>query len=197
MWIDEVAPDDVFYEVGANIGMYSCLVGNSLDDGPVVAFEPHPENLERLRHHLETNDVPHEVRNEAVGNDSETIELILDGEGAGSGLHSIAQNKHGDSIEVPVATLNELVRESDLGRPTVMYVDAEGVEVDVRGTREVLDDSRLRFIDTELHVEVKEGNEMTDFDGGLEDLASILHEYGYETEIQFEEKPNPYLIARR
>jgi len=58
--VDELNEDDVFWDVGANVGPFSCIAGDVLEDGRVVAFEPHPPNVERLRHILQRNDAPRE-----------------------------------------------------------------------------------------------------------------------------------------
>lgn len=47
---------DVFYDVGANIGLYSVFAGRlGLEDLRVVAFEPHAENFSRLCRNIQLN----------------------------------------------------------------------------------------------------------------------------------------------
>jgi hypothetical protein len=49
-WIDrEVKPGDVFYDIGANIGVYSIMAARRVGEtGRVFAFEPHSGNFSRL-----------------------------------------------------------------------------------------------------------------------------------------------------
>lgn len=49
--------DDVFYDIGANVGTYTCFAGQVVDDGNVIAFEPHPANVDRLRENAEPNEI--------------------------------------------------------------------------------------------------------------------------------------------
>lgn len=60
--LEAVQSDDVFFNVGAHIGIYSCLVGQKLSDGQVVAFEPYPPNRSRLEHHIHVNRIPGSVQ---------------------------------------------------------------------------------------------------------------------------------------
>lgn len=65
--IDRLRPGDVFYDIGANIGLYSCLVHRRLKEGAIVAFEPHPPNAERLSENLARNDIDARVVRKALG----------------------------------------------------------------------------------------------------------------------------------
>ena len=59
---EAVQSGDVFFDVGAHIGIYSCLVGQKLSDGQVVAFEPYSPNRSRLTHHIHINRIPGSVQ---------------------------------------------------------------------------------------------------------------------------------------
>lgn len=65
--LERLQSDDVFYDIGANIGMYSCLVGQTLEEGAVVAFEPHPPNADRLSENLSENEVDARLVRKALG----------------------------------------------------------------------------------------------------------------------------------
>lgn len=63
-WIRQcVQPGEVFYDIGANIGLYTlmaaCRVGAS---GMVYAFEPHVANVQSLMHNLGLNNVSGQVK---------------------------------------------------------------------------------------------------------------------------------------
>jgi predicted RNA methylase len=49
-------PDDVFYDIGANVGTYTCFAASKLVPNAVVAFEPEPKNATRLREDLDLSD---------------------------------------------------------------------------------------------------------------------------------------------
>jgi FkbM family methyltransferase len=56
-WLDrELRPDDVFLDIGANIGMYTLYAGLRLDGkGAVIAVEPHLVNAARLMENVQAN----------------------------------------------------------------------------------------------------------------------------------------------
>jgi len=63
-WIDrELRPDDVFYDVGANIGTFTIFAGPRLNkQGMVFAFEPHIPNANSLIENIFLNRLESKVR---------------------------------------------------------------------------------------------------------------------------------------
>jgi FkbM family methyltransferase len=58
-WIkSEVKPGETFYDIGANIGVYTVLAaGQTGNSGKVFAFEPHSANFSRLLDNILVNDL--------------------------------------------------------------------------------------------------------------------------------------------
>jgi len=56
-WIAaQVRPGDVFYDIGANIGLYTLLAGKRVgSEGLVYAFEPHVKNVDSLLQNVSRN----------------------------------------------------------------------------------------------------------------------------------------------
>jgi hypothetical protein len=86
--VDSLHPDDVFWDVGANVGTYSCLAADRLSAGTVVPFEPHPLNLARLKQNLQLNGVADPVYEYALSDVEETQELAMWDSQLGTGLHN-------------------------------------------------------------------------------------------------------------
>jgi FkbM family methyltransferase len=133
-------------DVGANIGLFSCLAASRLPaGGSVVSFEPIPANLRYLRQNLERNGFTEQVVVEAtaVGEHEGSIEIFLV-EGS-IGTHSASSRNALDSansVTVPVVNLDAYAR-SMTGRIDVLKVDVEGYEGHVlRGARGVLTEQR-------------------------------------------------------
>ena len=63
-WIrDEARPGDVFYDIGANIGLYTIIAGRRVFPGGwVYAFEPHLANARTLLHNVRDNGLSDFVR---------------------------------------------------------------------------------------------------------------------------------------
>lgn len=71
--------DGVFVDIGANIGIYSCIMANHLGaKGSVIAFEPMPENLEQLYSNIALNQLKNiEVNELALSNRQESFNLYV------------------------------------------------------------------------------------------------------------------------
>lgn len=63
-WLDrELRADDVFYDVGANIGTFTIFAGRRLGDtGAIVAFEPHIPNANSLLENILLNGLERQVQ---------------------------------------------------------------------------------------------------------------------------------------
>jgi FkbM family methyltransferase len=63
-WIDrQLRPDDVFYDVGANIGGFTIFAGKRLGErGSICAFEPHIPNANSLIENIFLNGLERKVR---------------------------------------------------------------------------------------------------------------------------------------
>lgn len=135
--IEELDRDDVFWDIGANVGTFSCLAGDVLEAGTVVAFEPYPPNAEKLRRNLANNDVRAVVKPCALSRTPGGRTLFVhDTEEAGTLQGSIvsafASDEHTvGSIDVDVTTGDRLVTDGDVPAPTVVKMDVEGAAPDV------------------------------------------------------------------
>jgi len=54
-WIKSFDPHDVFFDVGANIGIYSLYAASLFPEMKIVAFEPHPGNYIALLNNVAAN----------------------------------------------------------------------------------------------------------------------------------------------
>jgi FkbM family methyltransferase len=63
-WIrNSVQAGDVFYDIGANIGLYTLLAGKRVGQaGQVYAFEPHVANVQSLLHNVAQNGLSGQVK---------------------------------------------------------------------------------------------------------------------------------------
>lgn len=146
---------DVFFDVGADAGLYSILAGKCLSNsGSVVAFEPHPIRRQSLYRNASRNKTPIEIRSEALANVDGTAELnySLD-------LHDSPTNQgsNDDSITVKTASGDRLINEGAIPGPDVMKIDVEGAELNVLlGLEEYLSERECRLIYVEIHDKIEE-----------------------------------------
>ena len=139
-------------DVGANVGYLTIPMGLKVGvTGCVIACEPEPENLNRLRMNVSRNDLRNvDIRPTAVGNHDGETSLRL---GDDSAYHTTASpsdllaitaaHETGRQVRVPVIRLDTLWE--DLGTPSIdlIKIDVEGTELDVlRGSVRLLHKER-------------------------------------------------------
>jgi len=151
--LSELRDDDVFYDIGANVGYYTCA---ALKNGvkSVHAFEPDPVAASVLRLNLRLNGL--------MGTSCQVMEMAL-GCRVGSGTfhrsHVSNSGRSGfrpvdavASFEVPIETIDSLITAERAPAPTVLKVDVEGLEHEVLlGARRLLEGRPPRLIIFEAH----------------------------------------------
>lgn len=78
--IKKLLPNNgVFVDIGANIGIYSCIMAHHVGvKGSVIAFEPMPENLEALYSNIALNQLKNiEVNELALSNSEKSFNLYV------------------------------------------------------------------------------------------------------------------------
>jgi FkbM family methyltransferase len=177
-------------DVGANIGYHTLRMARSVGpDGRVIAIEPAPRAVARLRRNLTLNEFRNvEVAVAALGDhDAELAELQL------QSSYPLSGRSGAERVLVRVARLDTLVLERQLSRVDLVKIDVDGQEAKVlRGARGTLERFRpvLFFELTPSVVEV--GGDTIDalFDSLLGLGYSISDESGRHQE-------NPVQQARR
>jgi methyltransferase, FkbM family len=125
--------DGVLVDIGANAGIYSCLAANHLgQSGVVVAIEPNPEMVTRLRFNLdatlaENTEKPRiEIQAIAVSDEAGNLPFYLNQKNLGAS--SLTDDQQGREIEVQSRPLLEMIKELKLSRIHVLKCDIEGSE---------------------------------------------------------------------
>nr|WP_217900426.1 FkbM family methyltransferase [Halorubrum sp. Ea1] len=173
--LNKLDSDDIFYDIGANVGTYTCFAAAELGPGRMVAFEPEPENADHLRENLELNDLDAEIIQIALSDTDGTIDLALTGDEAGEGEHAIATGNTERTLEVDTARGDSLLEDRELPKPTVLKIDVEGAELSVlRGLRETLRQN-CRLVYVEVHPEKIRG-----FEAEVSEVETLLTDAGFE-----------------
>ena len=124
--------DDVFLDVGANVGSFCVLIGKEIGCA-VRAFEPVPQSYERLRKNLTLNGIEADsAMNVGVGKVGGTLRFSSELDTVNHVLLSSGES----GIEVPVVTLDDSIIEAN---GFLVKVDVEGFEMEViLGAKETL-----------------------------------------------------------
>jgi FkbM family methyltransferase len=180
--LTELSADDVFLDVGANIGIHSLFAAQVADD--VYAIEPHPVNASYLLINSGRNRADVAVYSCALSDESTYVGLsgprgglLADGSAALSHHELPSKQGGGDpSNEIFVRTErgDDLIEDRGLRLPTVVKIDVEGEEERViDGLSETLTDERCRVVYCEVH------EDRADYDS----IVSTLEEAGFSIAV--------------
>lgn len=136
---------DVFYDVGAHVGYYTCLAGRRVTEGRVVAVEPCDCSHRVLTQNVRANGLANvEVLHRAIWHCSgEVVRVGRQGAAAALGtasthvLHQAAKESEAQS-SVATISIDDITRETGQV-PTFIKIDVEGAEREaMEGARETL-----------------------------------------------------------
>ena len=138
-------------DCGAHVGVFT---QSALDRGAakVIAIEPEPVNLECLRRNLAREIAAGRVIVVPKGawSSEKTITLFLGIDN--SGMNTMIEGAGGDAMEVPVTTIDNLVRSLHLPRVDYIKMDIEGAEREaLAGAIETLRQFRPRLMIDSYH----------------------------------------------
>ena len=135
-------PNGTFFDIGANMGLYSALLGTSFPDLTIHAFEPFPGSCDNLEAIAATNGLDITLHRCAMSDSIGTASLTISAQSDASHSLSTRRNSGTGNIEVPTTTLDVAV--SELGIvPDLIKVDVERHEpAVVRGGIETLTEHR-------------------------------------------------------
>lgn len=171
--LGSLKPEDVFYDVGANVGTYTCFTASKANK--VVAFEPEPQNVSRLSENIELNNIDVKIVEIALSNINGVVDLTLSGDEVGEGNHAISTNDDGRTIKVETAKGDSVVARRNIPAPTVIKIDVEGAELSVlQGFRKTLCEN-CRLVYVEVHPD-----KIGEFGAEASDIRTFLKETGFE-----------------
>ncbi|HVH55957.1 MAG TPA: FkbM family methyltransferase [Vicinamibacterales bacterium] len=123
-----LAPGQVVFDVGANIGYYTVLASRRVGPaGRVIAFEPFPRNIAYLYRHVAVNRLENVSIVPAACSDRSGLSRFVPGVDCAEG-RLIADASPAANVEyVSTVTIDEIVRQSGFA-PDVLKIDVEGAE---------------------------------------------------------------------
>jgi FkbM family methyltransferase len=171
-WLEQaVQPNDVLYDIGANVGAYS-LVAAIARQAQVVAFEPGYANYAALCDNIVLNNVGDKVTPVPFGLAATTGPSVFTYSDVlpGAAYHTLGDSNENASIAaaktlmavgsrvyrqpVLVYRLDDLIDVFKLPSPNHLKLDVDGSEVDVlEGAARVLEHPALRSVMVEVSVD--------------------------------------------
>jgi FkbM family methyltransferase len=171
--LQDLRDDDVLFDIGANVGMVALHAAKICR---TVAFEPDPSFQRRLEVNTALNpDRTFALEPIAVSDTNGSVVLYTDGD-EGNSPSLVHQRGENNSVSVSARSLDSLVAEGRLPRPTVVKLDVEGAEILVlRGAKQFLTGpQRPRALFIEVHDTFLPG-----FGSSADEVYALLQEFGY------------------
>jgi FkbM family methyltransferase len=152
--LDKIAflPGDLVLDIGAHVGVVSLWIARQYPEVEVWAYEPIPENYERLEENLRRNDasnvIPHQL---AVTGDGRAVDIYGDLSHNSGGV-SMFGNHAMPQYCVSSITLAHIMAGLSKGkRVKVLKLDVEGAEYEIlRARPELLE--RVEYLCAEFHA---------------------------------------------
>lgn len=181
-------PDDVFIDIGANIGTYSISASGCLDKekgGTVYAFEPVSFVYNRLLENIELNKIDNILPNKlGIIDENKTIELYLSSQ-ENLGMSSIFHHdtESGEKEKVKAVKLDDFVSDNNIRKVNVIKIDIEGAEIfALKGMVKTLKKFRpvllVEISENVLQGKTVSGNDVFNFMRDVGYFPYYIHETG-------------------
>lgn len=177
--LSELKPDDVFIDIGANIGIFSCIAALILTEGTVAAVEPFSSNIKALRRNAEINEISFDIVESALSN----VDGFVDFTPTSDDVSGVASIRSGDSLNAGIRSArgDNLIERGVLPQPNVVKIDVEGAEpLVLEGMKESLSEDTCRLVYCEVHHPSTIRPSSLDFGASLETLIEEFTSIGFD-----------------
>lgn len=149
-WLDrEIRPDDVFFDIGANIGVYTIFGASRIgSQGSVYAFEPHIPNAASLIQNIMLNGLQERIKlvTSALTNGQRFDNFNYQSLTGASSTSQFGRSEYEGESFVPVfveikhgCAIDFLIATGAIPYPDVIKIDVDGLDFEVLdGMRELL-----------------------------------------------------------
>ena len=178
-WLrSEINDDSVFWDIGANIGLYSLYAAALNGNCSILAIEPESQNFASLCQNVFANGfINIDVFSFAVNGGPFSIQdLHVSEMGAGCAVHNLGSTSPWSSNQAVfrqktvTSSPDELVKNFGFIAPSIMKIDVDGIELEIlRGSRTILSDS-LKTVLVEIDA---------DDDSAVEEMSRIMLDTGF------------------
>jgi len=163
-WLrQELRPDDVFLDIGANIGIYTIFAARRLGtDGAVTAVEPHLVNATRLLQNVRANELEGRIAvlTCALANINGFRDFNYRDWGAGTSNSQLGRCRDSNGQDYQptarelkaVTTVDALIAAGAMRRPNLIKIDVDGLELPILAGMQALltGEARPRLVQVEV-----------------------------------------------
>ena len=175
-----LTPEDLFVDVGANVGVYTVLA-SGVKNAKSIAIEPDTDTFLNLQNNVNLNYIADLVQlcNIGIGEKKGTVKFT-------KGLDAInhiqrTEDSSKDVVEIQIESLDDILRNEN---PSIIKIDVEGYETQViKGALETLKKQSLKAVIIELN--------------GLANKYNFNENSIHQTLIEHGFKPYAYMPFKR
>ncbi len=190
--LEEMNQQGVVFDVGANIGYFTCLIAHHCGDAHVHAFEMGGENFRILKNNIALNGLKNVVAIWGAVSDTSGVVKVIDSPVGNAVLKIVDYKIKGDDL-VPVnsISLDDYCVEKNV-LPDIVKIDVEGAEMKVlQGMKKILAGP------VKLLIEIHE-KDLAYFKSSKEEVIVYLESSGYKlTAIESDVKKNLLVLASK
>lgn len=177
-WLKEnILENDVFYDIGANIGAYSLIAASLSEKCKVVAIEPSIETYAALVKNIKLNKLENQILPiyGAVSSKTGIEKFTLLNQESGAAEHpGLGKYNIGETYLVPCFELTTLINVFDIDSPTIIKIDVDGAEeMVIKGSLEIIRKCEIKTILIELEEDSLKGKNVINI---LIDEGYIIYE---------------------
>ena len=186
--ISNLEKNDVFFDIGANIGYYAIPIAKTLaaKNVTVHAFEPVNDNFISLQKAIHQNNITNIITHKIALGDSIGSTEIIKTEGGKSGnavlSHENMENTNVTRETIEITTLDDYASNNNINQCAIIKIDIEGAEIFfIKGA--------VNFITKHRPIIYGEFNSyfLRKFESSFLDIWEILEPLGYKV---FQENKN-------
>ncbi len=189
-WLDaELKDDDILFDIGANIGVYSLYAAALNSKCRIFSFEPEAQNFSHLCQNIYRNGFLNITPcNVALSSKEHFDYFHVTQMVAGSAFHSLyrpSPHQKGGAVSVLrqgalCASLDGLINHHGLPCPTLLKLDVDGIEHEIiQGAKNALQSGKIRSLLVELNGDKRSGP--------VADILIFLKNAGYKVVHQGKE----------
>ena len=145
-----LSKDDVFLDIGANVGHYS-LLASGVKKCNTIAIEPVPKTFAKLNEQIALNKLESKILalNIGVGNECAILNFSVDK----NTMNRIVDAEYKNAVQIPVKTIDSICKDKNI---SLMKIDVEGYEKFVlEGSQTTLKNENLKAIIIEINFSNK------------------------------------------
>lgn len=183
-FLSMLSPDDLVFDIGASVGLFTIHASSLLGSGSLVAFEPDPDTQKALRNNVGRNPQLTNISYVSWAVSDTTGETLLYSDGVAGCAPSLRkqpgrENAPRGKVRVSTNTLDNAIASGELPLPTVLKIDIEGAEIlCVKGALRLLRGelgTQPRLIFLEAHPDFLVG-----FNSSIDEVHRLILDKGYK-----------------